>query len=51
MNTILPGSRVWQRDYYEHVIRNEQDLISIREHIPENPALWLTGEGNPSAFL
>ncbi|HUI29162.1 MAG TPA: transposase [Candidatus Acidoferrales bacterium] len=39
-----PGERVWQRDYYEHVIRNEGELIRIREYISNNPARWLQDE-------
>ncbi len=45
------GSRVWQRDYYEHVIRNEQDLNRIREYISNNPAMWPSDEDNPAASL
>ncbi len=32
--------RLWQRNYYEHVIRNEADLIQIQQYIADNPALW-----------
>jgi len=28
---------VWQRDYYEHIIRDEDDLCRIREYIVNNP--------------
>jgi len=31
----------WQRNYYEHIIRNEQDLNRIRKYIRENPLKWL----------
>lgn len=31
---------VWQRNYYEHVIRNQQDLERIREYILMNPQRW-----------
>ena len=30
----------WQRNYYEHVIRNETDLSNIREYIVGNPLRW-----------
>jgi hypothetical protein len=30
-------SHLWQRDYYEHVIRNEEDLALTREYIANNP--------------
>jgi putative transposase len=32
-----PGQPVWQRNYYEHVIRNDHDLTSIRQYIADNP--------------
>jgi len=32
-----PGAPVWQRNYYEHVIRNEKDLENIRGYIKYNP--------------
>lgn len=31
------GNRVWQSNYYEHVIRNEKALAKIREYIQNNP--------------
>ena len=36
-----PGMRFWQRNYYEHIIRNENELAHIREYIRLNPAKWL----------
>jgi REP element-mobilizing transposase RayT len=36
----LPGNKIlfrWQRNYYEHVIRDEKDLAQIREYIQNNP--------------
>jgi len=32
--------RIWQRNYYEHVIRNEASLNRIREYIMSNPLNW-----------
>jgi REP element-mobilizing transposase RayT len=32
-----PRNRAWQRNYYEHVIRNENDLNEIRQYILDNP--------------
>ena len=37
---------LWQRSYYEHVIRDEKDLDSIRCYITDNPAGWDTDEEN-----
>ncbi len=34
------GSSVWQRDYYEHVIRNGESLIHISDYIVNNPLNW-----------
>jgi REP element-mobilizing transposase RayT len=31
---------IWQRNYYEHVIRNDEDLRRIREYIVNDPARW-----------
>jgi REP element-mobilizing transposase RayT len=35
-----PGVPVWQRNYYEHVIRNEADHGQIAEYIADNPRRW-----------
>jgi putative transposase len=42
-----PAAPVWQRNYYEHIIRNERELGHIREYILSNPANWGTDENNP----
>ena len=34
------GRRLWQRGYYEHIIRNENQLDGIREYIMSNPLNW-----------
>jgi putative transposase len=35
---------LWQRNYYEHVIRDEDDLNRIREYIQNNSIRWLEDE-------
>jgi len=35
-----PGARVWQRNYHEHVVRNDADLARIRKYIDGNPCKW-----------
>ena len=42
INTIrkLPGFAAWQRNYYEHIIRNEEDLYNITQYIKNNPSNW-----------
>lgn len=42
-----PGQRVWQRNYYEHIIRNKKSLNRIRKYILNNPALWVDDENHP----
>ena len=37
---IQPKQPVWQRSFYEHIIRNERSLDDIRKYIVENPARW-----------
>jgi REP element-mobilizing transposase RayT len=41
-------SAVWQRNYYEHIIRNEESLDRIREYIVNNPLQWAVDRENPS---
>ena len=45
-----PGVSVWQRNYYEHIIRNEESLNRIRQYIYENPARWDMDRNNPHAI-
>ncbi len=42
-----PGAPVWQRGYYEHVVRDEGDLSAIREYIHFNAAKWSEDAENP----
>jgi len=35
-----PGFPVWQRNYYEHIIRNDVELYKIRQYIHNNPIKW-----------
>jgi REP element-mobilizing transposase RayT len=35
-----PGVQLWQRNYWEHIVRNESELNRIREYINKNPAKW-----------
>jgi putative transposase len=41
------GIPVWQRNYYEHIIRNEQDLQNKTNYIEANPMLWDEDDENP----
>ncbi len=34
------NGKLWQRNYYEHIIRDEPDLNRIRQYIIQNPLNW-----------
>ena len=42
------GCPVWQRNYYERVIRNDNELTRAREYITNNPLRWDEDENNPA---
>ncbi len=42
--------RLWQRSFYEHIIRNETSLDKIREYIFDNPLKWEIDRENPINF-
>ncbi len=48
-NLILqkPGQRFWQRNYYDHIVRNENELNRIREYIIFNSMKWQYDRENP----
>ena len=41
---------IWQRNYYEHIIRNEKALGRIRSYILSNPLNWTTDRENPATI-
>lgn len=41
------GTPVWQRNYYEHVIRDQNDLEQIYKYVQCNPSQWAKDEENP----
>jgi REP element-mobilizing transposase RayT len=43
------GTPFWQRNYYEHIIRNERSLNAIREYIDNNPLGWKQDKLHPNA--
>ena len=40
-------TKFWQRNYYEHIIRNETDLQNKTDYIESNPLLWDEDDENP----
>lgn len=46
-----PGTPLWQRNYYEHIIRGEGEMNRIRKYIVDNPAKWAEDENNPANIV
>ena len=42
--TKTAGRKIWQRNYYDHIIRTEADYLRIWQYIDENPACWAEDE-------
>jgi REP element-mobilizing transposase RayT len=42
---VADGSPLWQRGYYERIIRSESELLQIREYIAGNPVRWRMKRG------
>ena len=40
--------RLWQRNYFEHIIRSEKELNQIRKYIHDNPVTWMLDDENPA---
>ncbi len=41
------GLPVWQRNYYEHIIRDEKYWDRIHRYIEQNPLVWADDQENP----
>ena len=37
-------NKIWQRNYYEHIIRNEKEYYEIIKYMQNNPVRWIQGE-------
>ena len=42
-----PGTPIWQRNYYEHIIRNQESLDKIRQYVINNPLSWQIDQLHP----
>jgi REP element-mobilizing transposase RayT len=45
-----PGAALWQRNYYERIIRDEAELNAVRQYIRDNPSKWADDPNNPANF-
>ncbi len=43
------SGRLWQRNYYEHIIRTDKDFNTVREYILLNPVKWMEDKENPAS--
>ena len=43
----VPRIPIWQRDYYEHIVRNDVELDQIRRYIQDNPLHWIADYEDP----
>ena len=46
-----PGQPCWQRNYYEHIIRSEEELTKARTYIIMNPLSWHLDRENPQSLV
>jgi hypothetical protein len=46
-----PGQKIWQRGFYDHIVRNENELKRIRQYIIDNPAKWHYDRINKNSHL
>jgi putative transposase len=45
------ATSIWQRNYHEHIIRNEREMDNIWRYIENNPSAWLEDDENPKKIL
>jgi putative transposase len=45
------GQPLWQRNYFEHIIRDEDELNRVRRYIDENPLRWSMDEEIPATWM
>jgi len=48
MTNLSP--KLWQRNYHDHIIRNDKDFTCIRKYIINNPAKWDMDEYNTKKY-
>ena len=46
LHQVQRQARFWQRNYYEHIVRNSRELAAIRKYIRDNPMNWLHDRDN-----
>ena len=49
LNWLPFHGRLWQRNYYEHIVRDAESMGKIRQYIADNPSQWPFDSENPIA--
>lgn len=47
LNRNRPNTPLWQRNYYEHIVRNDASLERLRQYILDNPRVWERDQLHP----
>jgi putative transposase len=45
------AGKLWQRNYYEHIVRNEEELGQMRQYVEGNPLKWALDRENPASGM
>ncbi len=45
-----PGEKIWQDNYYDRIIRTEEEMNRIRQYIIDNPLKWDLDHNNPNNY-
>jgi hypothetical protein len=45
----MAGQRIWQRNYYEHIILSDKSYWRVREYIADNPRNWVKDKLHPDS--
>lgn len=48
-NNLMPGPKLWHRNFYDHIVRGEEELQHIRAYIRTNPQRWKEDKLHPDA--
>ncbi len=46
---LIPGGSLWQRNFWDRIVRDERELETVRAYIESNPARWLEDQLHPKA--
>ena len=50
IHQTMPNRKIWQKSYFDRIIRNEQGYQEAWRHIDENPARWYVNRGLPCPY-